>query len=122
MTVAQKVDAVAKDVKIVKQAVLGRFQGFLKEMPSTNWVIFTGTLAAMMTGSVYLVVLLLELKVEPIAFAAWLGFLAGWIGFGVRQFRIKRETHDEYSPTAQKERQAREALAQPDRFGDDESG
>ena len=76
--------------------MLDRIKRFIAELPSTNWVIFTGTAMGMLTGAVYLVATLAGRDVPLDTFMAWLAFLSGWIGFGVRQFRHKRETHVEY--------------------------
>jgi hypothetical protein len=53
---------------------------------------------------VYLGAVLWERLVDPIPFGMWLGFVASWIGFGVRQFRVKRETHDEHGTAARARR------------------
>ena len=72
---------------------LDRLRRFLAELPSTNWVIFTGTMMGILTGLVYLTAGVLGRDIGLDTFVAWLAFLSGWIGFGVRQFRHKRETH-----------------------------
>lgn len=81
--------------------IVGRkFEDWLKEMPTTSWTIFTGTLVGMGTCTIYLATMLMEIGIEPVTFGIWCGFVASWIGFGVRQFRVKRETDANLSPAA----------------------
>jgi hypothetical protein len=77
-----------------------RLRTFLKDLPSTNWTIFTGTLAGLFTCGAYLGAMLQGIQPEPVTFGIWCGTIAGWIGFGVRQFRVKRETDHELSSAA----------------------
>ena len=73
--------------------MLRKLKAFVKNLASTNWIIFTGTVMGILTGTVYLACVLLEKTLQLDVWLAWLAFLGGWIGFGVRQFRHKRETH-----------------------------
>lgn len=75
--------------------MLNKLKDFIKDLASTNWLIFTGTVMGIVTGLVYCVLLILEKFLQLDAWLGWLAFLAGWMGFGVRQFRHKRETHFE---------------------------
>ena len=71
---------------------------FVKDLASTNWTIFTGTMVGLLTCVVYLLSVLLEKPPALDTFIAWLAFVSSWIGFGVRQFRHKRETHKMNGP------------------------
>ena len=71
---------------------------FVKDLASTNWTIFTGTMAGLITCAVYLLGVLLGKAPALDTFIAWLAFVGSWIGFGVRQFRHKRETHKMEGP------------------------
>jgi len=79
---------------------------YARDLPSTNWmyVLFGGL--AVLSGVVYLAVQVAFVFVikpetqieyqhvfEPVAWGLWLGFIAGGLGFSVRQFRHKRETY-----------------------------
>lgn len=77
-----------------------RVQGWLKDLPTTSWTIFTGTLVGIFTCVIYLSAMLQDVHPEPVTFGIWCGFVASWIGFGVRQFRVKRETDSTLSPAA----------------------
>lgn len=77
-------------------ATIARLHRLAGELPTTGWVPLTGTVTGLLTAVVYLVSIMMKRPPEPVTFGMWLGFVASWIGFGVRQFRIKRETHDEY--------------------------
>lgn len=79
---------------------IARFMKVITELPSTNWILWTGTLVGMATAVVYLTGILVARHPEEITFGMWLAFLGSWMGIGVRQFRIKRETHSELSPQA----------------------
>lgn len=53
-----------------------------------------------LTGLVYFASVLLDKEPNLETFGAWLAFVASWIGFGVRQFRHKRDTWEKgRSPT-----------------------
>jgi len=80
-----------------------KFEEWLTQMPTTSWIIFTGTLVGIATCVVYLGAMLAEIHPEPVTFGIWCGTVAGWIGFGVRQFRVKRETDATLSPAARNE-------------------
>lgn len=82
-------------------------RAFLKDLPTTAWVIVTGTVVGIMTAVVYLTAVLAEVHPEPVTFGIWCGFVASWIGFGVRQFRVKRETDGSLSPAAREVAAAR---------------
>ena len=73
--------------------MLKKLKAFVKDLVSTNWIIFTGTVMGILTGVVYLACVLLMKAIQLDVWLAWLAFLGGWIGFGVRQFRHKRETY-----------------------------
>lgn len=70
-----------------------RVQRFIATLNTTNWLIVTGTLMAALTGAAYLTAMLMGTVPEPITFGGWLAFVTGWMSNGVRQFRIKRESH-----------------------------
>jgi uncharacterized membrane protein HdeD (DUF308 family) len=82
-------DDAAANVK----GVAACLKGFVKDLASTNWTIFTGTVMGLLTGLVYLISIFTGQAPALDTFIAWLAFVGSWIGFGVRQFRHKRETH-----------------------------
>lgn len=74
------------------RAMLERLKAFVKDLSSTNWTIFTGTVMGLGTGLAYLVSIYVNREPALDTFMAWLAFNGSWIGFGIRQFRHKRET------------------------------
>jgi hypothetical protein len=82
----------------VADNTLARIKAFLADINSTNWIIVTGTFVGALTAVVYLTGIMLEKHPEPVTFGMWLSFSAAWIGFGVKQFRVKRETHIQGGP------------------------
>lgn len=74
---------------------MGALKSFVKDLASTNWTIFTGTIAGGLTCLVYLTGVLVDKHPQLDTFVAWLAFVSSWIGFGVRQFRHKRETFND---------------------------
>lgn len=89
---------IARVSAIITDGFLTRLKTFTSDINSTNWVIFTGTIVGMITALVYLTGIIIQRVPQEATFGMWLAFVASWIGFGVRQFRIKRETHSEFSP------------------------
>jgi hypothetical protein len=99
---------ISQGVSQSTDAAIKKIHAFIGELSSTNWVIFTGTAAGGATALVYLVGMTIPhfdkvgtitfWRPDAVTFGMWLGFVASWIGFGVKQFRIKRETADEFSP------------------------
>lgn len=85
---------------LLTDGVMIRAKAFLADVNSTNLVIASGVVAGTLTCLVYITGIMINKHPEPVTFGMWLGFNAGWIGFGVRQFKIKRETHSEFSPQA----------------------
>ncbi|KPJ96697.1 MAG: hypothetical protein AMS18_00110 [Gemmatimonas sp. SG8_17] len=80
----------------------------IKDLPTTNWLTFTGTGVGIGTAIVFglnhVVKWILSFKfghiqgwkppqmIELDIWIAWLAFVASWMGFSVRQFKHKRET------------------------------
>lgn len=91
--------------------LLNRLKEFVGDVNSTNWVIFTGTGAGMLTAVVVLACLAFEVQLQLEALIAWLAFCSSWIGFGVRQFRHKRETFND--PTRSERGKPANGAAQP---------
>lgn len=83
---------------------IARLKAFVHDVNSTNWTIFTGTVVGMFTAVVVHACMLFKIPLDATVLGIWLAFVASWIGFGVRQFRVKRETHDEHSPQARTSR------------------
>jgi ABC-type uncharacterized transport system permease subunit len=92
---------------------IARLKAFVADVNSTNWTIFTGTLVGMLTAVVVLACMVLKIPLDPTVLGIWVAFVAGWIGFGVRQFNIKRKTHDEHGPQARAARASRTTLETP---------
>ena len=100
MTARELTTSFARVSRETFDGALTRFMKIITELPSTNWILFTGTLAGIATTIVYLTGILIEKSPDEITFGMWLTFVGSWMGIGVRQFRIKRETHSELSPQA----------------------
>lgn len=100
MTAGQLTQSFARVSRETFDGAIARFMRIITELPSTNWILFTGSLASGATTLVYLSGILLDRAPEPVTFGMWLTFLGSWMGIAVRQFRIKRETHSELSPQA----------------------
>lgn len=94
MTIKGAAQAIGQGVGSVTDSAIDRLHRLLGALPSTNWLPFTGVLAALATVIAYLVGFLIQRHPEPVTFGMLLGFEASWLGFGVKQFRIKRETQD----------------------------
>ena len=73
-------------------------KGFVRDLNSTTWTIFTGTLVGAATVVAYFALVELKRPVPLDSFVALLAFEASWIGFGVRQFRHKRESFQPGGP------------------------
>ena len=86
--------------------VLRKLKAFTKDLASTNWLMLTGTVTGFITCIVFSICVLLEKTIQLDVWLGWLAFVAGWMGFGVRQFRVKRET---YVPL----QEAKNAVLQP---------
>lgn len=100
MTAGQLTQSFARVSRETLDGAIARLTGFVRDLPSTNWILWTGSLISMLTGLVYLTGILVGRAPEPVTFGMWLAFLSSWMGIAVRQFRIKRETHSEHSPQA----------------------
>ena len=80
----------------------------IRDLPTTNWLTFTGTVMGAATGFFIFVnwivkwIFVFKYGGDPAwemptiihldILVAWLAFVAGWMGFSVRQFKHKRET------------------------------
>lgn len=99
MTATEKVSAMVDRLAALPATTidgsLHRLKGFVADVNSTNLTIVSGLAVGILTEVVYLTTMVAEKPPEPVTFGMWLGFVASWIGFGVRQFRVKRETHVE---------------------------
>jgi hypothetical protein len=83
----------------------------INDLNSTNAQAFSGMLLGGLTGLFYfatwIIKMILAFKYAGVenwempkiihldVFSAWLLFVASWIGFSIRQFKHKRETHTE---------------------------
>ena len=73
--------------------MLNKLKAFVRDLASTNWLIVTGTCMGTLTGIVYCAGIILTIDIQLDVWLGWLAFLSSWMGFGVRQFRHKRETN-----------------------------
>ncbi len=102
MTAREAVGMVGRIPVAVVDGTAARLKEFVADVNSTNLTIVSGLCVGIVTEAAYLTAMLLGKPPEPVTFGMWLGFVASWIGFGVRQFRVKRETHAELGPQAQR--------------------
>jgi hypothetical protein len=104
MTAREAVAGIANLPVAALDGGLSRLKGFVGDVNSTNLTIVSGLCVGIATEVAYLTAMLLGKHPEPVTFGMWLGFVASWIGFGVRQFRIKRDSHDEHGTAARARR------------------
>lgn len=67
-------------------------KAWLKDLPTTSLVIFTGCILAFLTCLFFFVVILIGRTIDDGNWNAWLMFTAAILGVGYGQFAKKRET------------------------------
>ena len=74
------------------ELMLSRFNKWLADLPTTNWIRLVGSFLIIGTGIVVWVLALRGNEWDHFAFGEWLIFLAALEGINYRQFKAKRES------------------------------
>lgn len=89
-----RVTQMLKDLRLYGDTLPNRFNCWLKDLPTVQWQAVVSAALAMGTGIVYWICQLKTIKVDPINFGLWLGFVAAYGGIQYKSFKTKRETYN----------------------------
>lgn len=95
---------VTQFIKDLRLDTLSIPEQFNKWLTGLSTVQFQALISAMLAGGtaiVYWITMLKTIKVDPVNFGMWLGFVAAYGGIAYRQFKTKRETYNPDIPSKQ---------------------